>query len=420
MVADVLGQRDFRLLWIGETTSRLASNVTQVALPLVAVVTLHASTFTVGLLAAAGWLPWLLVGLPAGAWVDRLPRRPVLLACDAVSAVAYVSVPVVAWLHLLTMAQLVAVALVAGTAGVFFGTAYRVYLPGLLAPADLAAGNAVLQGSESAAQLAGRSLGGVLAQWLGAVTGLLADAVSFVVSAGCLLAIRMREPARSPRPPTRLRQEIGEGLRWVVGDRYLRALGAFAAVANFGLTGYQALQVLFGVRVLHAPPALVGVVVAASGVGGMLGALVVSRLVRRVGTARGLVVLILVTWPFGMLIPLAFPGPGLVLLALGNAVLAAGAVATNVVAAGFRQTYPPERLRGRVMATSTVIATVADPIGAVVAGAVGTALGVRATVWIMIGVVLAAGVIVLAGPVRRGRDLPTAARAAANTAGGGP
>src|SRR5262249_18150195 len=149
---------------------------------------------------------------------------------------------------------------------------------------------------------------------------------------------------------------------------------------NFGLTGYQALQVLFGVRVLHAGPGLVGVVVAASGVGGVLGAVLVSRLVRRVGTARGLIVCLLVTWPFGVLIPLAFPGPGLVRGARGTRLVAGGGVAVNVVAAGFRQTYPPPRLRGRVMATSTMIAAVSDPIGAVAAGAIGTALGVRTTI----------------------------------------
>ncbi len=416
----MLWRRDFRLLWVGETTSGFGSNMTTVALPLVAVVTLHASTFTVGLLTAAGWLPWLLIGLPAGALVDRLPRRPVLLACDAVSALVFVSVPVAAWCGVLSMAQLMSVALLAGGASVFFGTAYRVYLPTLVAPGDLTAGNAVLRGSESAAQLAGRGLGGLIAQWFGAVTGLLADAVTFVVSAVCLLWIRTREPVRPARPRTTIRQEIAEGLRWTVADPYLRSLAAFAAVANFGLTGYQALQVLYGVRVLHAGPALVGVVVAMSGVGGVFGALSAGRLAARVGTARALVLCFAVTWPFGLLIPLAFPGPGLLLLGAGNMVLASGVVAVNVIAAGFRQTYPPAALRGRVIATSALLASSADPLGAVAAGAVGTAIGVRAGVWIMIGVLLAAGVIVLAGPLRRGRDLPTSAVSApAGRQGGG-
>lgn len=402
---DLLRQRDFRLLWIGETTSKLGSSVTAVALPLVAVVTLHASTLAVGLVAAAGWVPWVVLGLPAGAWVDRLPRRPLLLACDAVSAAAFLSVPVAAGFGVLTVGHLLVAAVVAGSASVVFTTAYRVYLPALVGPGDLAAGNATLQGSESAAQLAGLSLGGLVAQWFGAVFGLLADAVSFVVSAACLLAIRAPE-ARPPARPRALRREVAEGLRWVAGDRYLRTFAGFAAVANLGLSGYQAVQVVFGVRVLHAAPAVVGVMVAASGVGGVAGALLSARISRRFGTARGLVGCVLIAWPFGVLIPLAFPGGGLLLLALGNLGLAAGIVAANVIVAGFRQTYVPAEVRGRVIATSGVLSYGADPVGAVLAGVLGTVLGIRPTLWIMIGVVFAAGFIVLAGPVPHTRDLP--------------
>jgi MFS family permease len=169
--------RDFRLLWAGETTSKPGSNVTTVALPLVAVFVTHTGPFTVGVIATASWVPWLLIGLPAGAWIDRLPRRPVLLSCDVVSSAALVSVPVAAWLGVLTVAQLLLVAVLTGASSVLFGTAYRVYLPVLVARADLPEGNAKLQGSEACAQLAGRSLAGVLAQWAGAVAGLLVDAV---------------------------------------------------------------------------------------------------------------------------------------------------------------------------------------------------------------------------------------------------
>ncbi|NBH10276.1 MFS transporter, partial [Amycolatopsis sp. SID8362] len=252
--------RDFRLLWAGETTSKLGSNVTTVALPLVAVLGLHAGPFTVGLLAAAAWVPWLVLGLPAGAWVDRLPRRPVMLCCDVVSALALASVPVAAWLGVLTVSQLVLVALLTGTGSVLFGTAYRVYLPVLVAPADLPEGNAKLQGSESVAQIAGRGLAGVLAQWAGAVTGLLVDAVTFLVSAACLAAVSVREPPRpAARPRTTLRREMAEGVRWVARDRYLRSLAVFGAVANIALTGYQAINVLFFVRVAGIPPGAVGV-----------------------------------------------------------------------------------------------------------------------------------------------------------------
>lgn len=159
-----LRDRDFRLLWIGETTSKVGSAVTAVALPLVAVTTLHANTFEVAALTSAEWLPWLLMGLPAGAWVDRLPRRPVMLGCDVVSAAAFASVPLAAAFGLLTVAQLYAVATIGGAASVFFSTAYLVFLPSIVTDDALVEGNAKLQGSESAAQLVGPALAGGVAQ----------------------------------------------------------------------------------------------------------------------------------------------------------------------------------------------------------------------------------------------------------------
>lgn len=144
-------QRDFRVFWTGETTSQVGSAVTVVALPLVAVNTLHAETFVVTLLTASTWLPWVIVGLPAGAWVDRLPRRPVMLACDAVSFVAFASVSAAAWSGVLSIPQLVGVALTAGAASVFFSTAYAVYLPSIVGQGELTEANAKLSGSQSAA-----------------------------------------------------------------------------------------------------------------------------------------------------------------------------------------------------------------------------------------------------------------------------
>ncbi|MGH8939518.1 MAG: MFS transporter, partial [Actinomycetes bacterium] len=145
----LLRSRDFRLLWTGETTSVLGSSIAVVALPLVAVVTLQASTFAVWLLTAAAWLPWLLIGLPAGAWVDRRPKRPVMLVCNSVSMLVFLSVPVAAWAGLLTMTQLIVVALAGGVAKVFFNVAYRAYLPSLVEKKDLQEANEKLQGSES-------------------------------------------------------------------------------------------------------------------------------------------------------------------------------------------------------------------------------------------------------------------------------
>ncbi|WP_343299508.1 MFS transporter [Streptomyces drozdowiczii] len=193
------GHRDFRLLWIGETTNRVGINITTVAMPLVAVVTLNASTLAVSVLAAVPWLPWLLIGLPAGAWVDRMRRRPLMLVCNASSVVLLASVPVAAWLGVLTMTQLLVVGLLNGLAAVFFGISYKVYLPSIVDRGLLQQANARLQGSESVAQVAGLGGGGLLAQAFGAVSGLLVNACTFVVSALCLFGIRSRE--KMPEPP---------------------------------------------------------------------------------------------------------------------------------------------------------------------------------------------------------------------------
>lgn len=397
---------DFRLLWLGETTSKVGSNVTTVALPLVAVVTLNANAFVISLITAAIWLPWLIVGMPAGAWVDRLPRRPIMLICDAVSALAFLSVPTAAWLGMLTIAQLLIVAAVTGTASVFFTTSYRVYLPALVTAEELGEANAKLSGSESAAQLSGRALGGLVAQWLGAVFGLLIDAVTFIVSAVCLLRIRTEEQPHGPRESS-LRKDIGEGLNWLIHDPYLRIFALFGCIANLALTGYQAIQVVFLVRTVGVSVGVVGLLVAVTGAGGIAGALVVTRITRRLGTARGLVRCLGLTLPAGLLMPLATNGPGLAFLVIGGLLLGAGVVASNIISAGFRQSYCPPRLRGRVIASSAILAYGVSPAGALVAGALATTIGPRPTVWIMMGLLICAGLIVMASPVGRGRDLPT-------------
>jgi MFS family permease len=407
-----LRQRDFRLLWIGDTISSVGSNVTQVALPLVAVLTLRVSTFELGLLGATLWLPWLLISLPVGAWVDRLPRRPVLVACDLGSLLLFVSVPVAAWFDVLSLAQLMAVALLTGMAEVFANTAYRVFLAGLITPAQLAGANALTQGSVSAARVAGRGAGGLIAQWFGPVFGLLVDAVSFAVSAICLLLIRTREPEIPPRPPTsRLRHEIGSGLRFVFGDPYLRAIVLFGGLINLAFMGYGAIQVTFLLHTLDLPPAAVGVLVAASSAGGVLGALVAGRLGRRFGTARGLLISVLGTVPFDLLIPLARPGPLVALQAVGMFVTGSGVVAANVFIGSFSQSYPPPELRGRVSATSSMIIFGAVPVGSLLAGGLGSAFGVRPAIWVLMSLVVASSLFLVGSPIRRRRDLPEAATA---------
>ncbi|MEV8588985.1 MFS transporter [Streptomyces sp. NPDC051180] len=404
----LLRQRDFRLLWAGETTSRFGSNITGVAMPLVAVVTLDASTFWVSALAAAAWLPWLLVGLPAGAWVDRLPRRPLMVACNVASLVLLLSVPAAAWLDVLTMGQLLVVSLLTGLANVFFSIAYRVYLPFVVSREHLTEANAKLQGSESAAQLAGLGGGGVLAGVFGAVTGLLADAATFLASTLCLLGIRATEPPpERPERPTALRKDVAEGLRHTVRDPYLRVLTTYGTVTNLLLTGYQAILTVFLVRELHVGEAAVGWLLAGSSVGGLLGAVVATPIARRFGTARGMLLCKFATAPFGLLIPLAEPGWRVVLLPLGGAVLALGVVSANVIQGAFRQTYCPPQLLGRITASVSVANFGAIPVGSLLGGVLGGVLGLRPALWLLTAGLAVSSVLLLAGPLRGRRDLPT-------------
>ncbi|MEV7807992.1 MFS transporter [Microbispora sp. NPDC088329] len=403
-----LRSRDFRLLWIGETTSMLGGSVAGVALPLVAVVTLHASPLTVGLLTAAAWLPWLLIGLPAGAWVDRLRKRPVMLVCNGVSMAVFASVPVAAWSGALTTTHLLMAATRGGVAQVFFTLAYRAYLPILVEGERLLDANATLQGSESAAQIAGPGLAGLLAQWFGAVSGVLADAVSFAVAVLCLRSVNTREPRRESAAKRRLRAEIHDGLRFVVHDPCLRVLTVFSAMSNIALMGYSSIQVVFLTRDLRAGAGQVGVVLALASAGGLFGAALAGRVGTRFGTARGFLLCEAFAAPMRLLGPIGDGGTGLVLFAAAGFGTGLGVVASNVLTGTFRQRYCPAELFGRITATTSALNYGAIPLGGLLGGVLGDAIGVRETLGLMAVVQLLSLAVLLLGPFRSLRDFPAA------------
>ncbi|WP_405201544.1 MFS transporter [[Kitasatospora] papulosa] len=401
--------RDFRLFWFGETVSLLGNGIAVVALPFVAVLTLHAGTFVVGLLTSVAYLPWLLLGLPAGAWVDRLPRRPVMLVSDAVSFVAFVSVPIAAWAHVLTIPHLLAAAFICGCASVFFTTAQRAYLPTLLSDAELLSGNARLQGSESTAEIIGPGLAGMLVQAFGAVAGLLANALSFLVSWISLRAIQVTEPPPSPPPEVRrrrLRTEVRDGLRFLFRDRILRTLAVFSAVSNIALTGMSSIEVAFLVRTVGAGEAVVGAVLTLCGLGGVLGVLVSHQVSRRYGSARAVVICLCGAAPFTLLFPLTGPGAGLAFFVVGGVGVGAGVVAANIITDTFRQRYCPPDLIGRVSASAAVISFGAIAVGGLLGGVLGELSGVRETMWMMTGMYTLATVALVCSPIRKLRDFP--------------
>ncbi|MCP9985362.1 MFS transporter [Streptomyces sudanensis] len=403
--------RGFRLFWFGETVNLLGNGIAVVALPLVAVLTLHAGTLVVGLLTSVAYLPWLILGLPAGAWVDRLPRRPVMLVCNAVSFVAFASVPAAAWAGALTIPHLLLTAFVGGCADVFFTTAQRAYVPTLLSDAELLAGNARLQGSESTAEVVGPGLAGLLVQAFGAATGLLANALSFLVSWLCLRTIRTTEPPPPAVRRRRLRTEVGDGLKFLFRDPVLRTLAVFSAVSNIALTGLSSIEVAFLVRTVGAGEAVAGAVLTLCGLGGILGVLLSNRMSHRFGTARAVLICQVGAAPFTLLFPLTGPGAGLAFFVVGGVGAGAGVVAANVITDTFRQRYCPPDLIGRISASAAVTSFGAIAVGGLLGGVLGEMSGVRETLWTMSGLQVLATGILLFSPIRKMRDFPEGERA---------
>ena len=405
--------RDFLLLWTGQTVSDVGTAVSTIVLPLIAVVSLHATPFAVGALAAAEWAPWLLIGLPAGVWVDRSRCRPLMIWCDVLRALFIGSVPVAAAFGVLAMGQLFAVAFATGLATVLFQVAYQAYLPQLVERASLGEANAKLQGTNAAAQFAGPGVGGLLVQAVRAPYALVADAASYVVSVIALLGIRAREEPKTPAPSS-LRADILEGARYVAADPILRVMTIAPALSNICFSGYEAINVLFLVRAVHLAPSGVGLLIGLVSLGSVFGALLARPVGRRFGTSRATWLVTLLTTPFGLLIPLTTRGAGLTFFIAGNVVMFAGVLVYNVTIGGFRQAYCPPALLGRVVASMRFVLFGTIPIGALLAGGLAGSIGIRPALWILLSANLVTGLI-MAGPLWRMRDLPDAPPAMTHT-----
>ncbi|MFH8586432.1 MFS transporter [Streptomyces celluloflavus] len=402
----LLRHHDFRWLLSGAAVSQIGTQVTLVALPLVAVIGLHAPAFQVGLLTAAETAAFLLVGLPAGAWVDRMRRLPLLIRTDLVRAVAMGSVPLAAAFDVLTMIQLYVVALVTGVATVFFDVAHQSYLPRVLPREHLVSGNGALETARSAAQVAGPGLGGVLVQILGAPAAIVANAVSYLVSAVCLRGIRTREPRPEAVPGVSLGAQIKEGLAFVLRHPLLRMIAVSTGVANFFSAMLVSVQTVFLVRELGLPPGVLGLMLSGSAVGGLTGALCAGPIARMVGQARVIWLATVVSGPFALLWPLAGRGAAAIWFAVASAAVFFGAVVYNVAQVSFRQLLCPDALLGRMNATLRFMVWGTMPLGALAGGAIAGAAGPRAAVWVCAAGFLLVPLPLLLSPLRRMRDLP--------------
>ncbi|MFI7402383.1 MFS transporter [Streptomyces sp. NPDC049541] len=403
-------QRDFMLLWSGQTVSEMGSAVTEVALPLLAVVALKASTFQVGLLTAATTLAFAVIALPAGAMVDGAAKRSIMIVCNLLRLVVIGSVPLAAAFGVLTMAQLYAVAVAAGVCSVFFDVSYQSYVPSLVRSEHLMSANGKLGTTQAFAQLAGPGLGGGLVGVFGAAGAMTADAVSYAVSVLSVLGIRTREEPPPARPADEtLRQRIAEGLRFVFGHSILRRVVACTATANlFGGMG-SALAMVFLIRVLHVRPALTGLVMAGAAIGGIAGGALAGRLARKVGSARIIWVSMLVFSAPQVVAAAAWQGWGVLLFPLGWGVAYFSGMVYNVAQISYRQSVTPPELMGRMNAAVRWVVWGTLPLGGVLGGALGTLIGVRPALWLALIGSWAAGWFVFFSPLRRMRDVPQAA-----------
>jgi predicted MFS family arabinose efflux permease len=404
-MAGTLRKRSFRLFWIGESTSLIGTSVSSVVVPLVGVRVLHAGTFAVALLTGAAWLPWLLFGLPAGAWVDRFRKRRLMIICDLLSLILFASIAISAWLGVLTLAQLLVASLLAGLVSVFFKSAFQAYIPLVLQKDELVDGNSKLQASAAFATVSGPGIGGAVAQFLGVATGVLLNAASFAVSAICLLATPPAEAdARTSRPKRELGGEIRDGMRFLLRDPYLLPLAAFTSTLSLGVSSSDSLMIVFFVRTLGVTSSVTGIILGLMGAGGLFGAIISGRLVRRYGSARAMLICRILL-SFALLLPLTTRGVGL-LCSVGWFMVTVGIISGNIISMSFRQARCPAQMLGRVSATYYTMTYSSLALGTVFGGALGTFLGVRPGLWVTCGIVASASIILLFSPIRHLRELP--------------
>ncbi|MEV4661255.1 MFS transporter [Micromonospora echinofusca] len=401
----LLRERVFRRYWSAQTVSYFGDEISILALPLLAVLIFEATPAEMGYLTAAALAPNLLFSLLAGAWVDRYPhKRRLMVLTDLGRALLLTAVPVAYVLDLLTMPQLYLVAFAVGTLAVIFEVARGPLFVSVVGRADYVEANTLINGSRAMSLVAGPSIGGVLVQVLTAPIALIADALSYVVSAYLLVRIRPTEPA----PARGGGLALGAGLGFIARTPMMRALLLGTTTVNLFNFMFIALFVLYATQELGLAPGLLGAVLGASAVGGLIGAALTGRLVRRFGVGPTLLAgFVLFPAPM-LLVPLAGgPTPVLVgMLFAAEFLSAIGVMLLDITVGSVQTALTPEALLARVAGARRTVNYGIRPIGALIGGALGSTLGVRPALWIATAGALAGVLWVAFSPVRRLRGLP--------------
>ncbi len=390
---------DFMKLWAGETVSLFGTRMGDVAISFAAVIALKATPFQIGLLAAAGTVPTLVLSLFVGVWVDRLRRRPILIATDIARTIVLGTIPLSALFRTLTMTQLYAVMLAEAILDLFFSVAYRSYLPSLVNREDLVDANSKLTASAGVAEAGGFGLAGWLVQWLTAPFAILIDAISFLASAAAITLIRTPEPVPAPRAKDiSVAREISDGARLIFSDRRLRAFGVNAILGGFSNSLVSTVYMLFVVNSLGFKPGVLGVIFAVGGVGSILGALAAERTANTFGTGMAICAGLAIDAVALMLLPIAH-GSGYISVALLVAQQIIGDSAATIYlvnSVSLIQAITPSPVLGRVNASLRFLTLGSVLIGQLVAGIAGGLIGLRATIALgAAGLWVAAGILAI-------------------------
>ena len=399
--------RDFLLLWSAQGVSAVGSRITRTALPMAAILVAGAGAIDLGLLAVALTLPRALFAWLGGGWVDRHRRRPVLIGADVVRAVALLAIPVAAWLHMLSMPLLYAIAAITGVATVLFDLADHVFIADLVGREQLLDANGKRESVDAVAEISGPALGGALVAWLTAPIAIAADTLTFVVSALLIARIRKEEKIVASQAETSFIADVRIGIHVVWRDPAVRAL--FIAAATMTLFGsfMASLYTLFALRDLGLTPTELGIAIGCGGIGALAGAMAARRAAERFGPRRTLIGSLALGAAMQVLIPLAPPVPWIAMTFLIAAQLLGDGVLTVYLIneTTLRQRLLPPEALGRAAGTFQVANGLLTPVGAIVGAVLADGIGMRPTLWLLaIGYALALVSLILAR-----RSLPTRA-----------
>lgn len=397
---------DFRQIWMGDTISVFGMEFVGLAVPILAVQVLQASPIEMGILEAVQMLAFLLIGLPAGAWVDRWRKKRIIVWGDLSRGVLLLTLPLAWWLGVLTLEQMYVVAFLTGCITVFFDVANQSYLPEIIEGHQLGDGNAKLQASQQTAQVVGPALAGGLIRLVGAPLTIAVTSVCMALSSLFVSRVRHQEsiPDRSARRP--LRTEIREGLSFVLTHKLLRRITACTGISNFGSSAIGALFVIFVLRELGLSATTLGLIFSGAAVGGLLGAVTAARFARVVGEGRAIPIAATLSAISALATPLASVLPPVPTLIAGYFVISWAVVVYNVTQVSFRQRLCPKPLLGRMNASIRFLVWGPIPLGALTGGVLGEYLGIVPALWVLVGIFGLSVLPVLFSPLVGMRDLP--------------